>query len=605
MYSSRVAAALIAAGLVATACNPSANGPANEVAGAPRENRPAAEEPVVVDLPAAVTTEADHEDETSEDETGAEATDELDDEELDSEEEFDGEGDEEVEGGEDGGVFAEADQGDNEGSPKPTPIVKDTSQPRPQSYEPTRESLATWRTPDWFENEFLGIYVHWGPGSVPGFPFEDPGERVDSGIWYGGAMYDPTGPLGAYDFHVANYGDPEQFGYHDLIEQFRAENWDPAEWVRLCKNAGCGFIGIGAEHGDGYPMWDTEHAQFNAVNTGPRRDLLGDIFAAARAEGLKTIATVHEHPGSLFGWALENSSVSHLRDPQYADLYEADDEETYEAKMYELVREYQPDQLWIDNPLLQQDQQTWMQFVADYYTRAEGWGNGGALVGQKSTSAFLHEHTTFNIEGGEYPDGVWAWRGMSEPFPVRWQKDVPIGNYWQYAEGVGARPTNMLVDGIVDRVAKNGVTLLNLSPKADGTLPAEQVTALEELADWMAINKEALEGAKAAPFSPGGTDQWQANNGTIRFTEEDNHLYAIDLGNNWPPTGGFFDYEPSTPPTGPYRLPGVTPVAGSEITMLGSDQPLPWRIDGNDLVIEQLPQQLPGDHAWTFKIQVS
>lgn len=496
--------------------------------------------------------------------------------------------------------------GESEETPTPKPIAKDASGPRTQSFEPKRDSLAAWRTPDWFQDTFLGMYVHWNPGSVPGFAFLDPGERVDSGIWYGGEMYNPDSPSGVYDFHLANYGDPEQFGYHDLIELFRAENWNPADWVRLCKDAGCGFIGIGAEHGDGYPMWDTQHDSINAVTTGPRRDLLGDIFSAARAEGLKTFAAVHEHPGSLFGDALESAAPdSHLRDPRYADLYQADTPEVYEAKLYELVGEYRPDQLWIDNPILQSDEQAWMRFVADYYTQAESWGNGGALIAQKDTSAFLHEHTTFDIEGGEFPGGVWEWRGMSEPFPVRWQKDVPLGNYWQYAEGVGARPTNMLIDGIVDRVAKNGVTLLSLAPMADGTLPAEQVRALEELAGWMAINREALEAASAAPYSPGGVDVWQANDGRVRFTEKGAYLYAIDLGNTWPPTVGFSDYEKSTPPAAPYRLPGVTPAAGSQITMLGSDQPLSWHMDGDELVIEQLPDSLPGDFAWTFKIRVS
>jgi hypothetical protein len=99
-------------------------------------------------------------------------------------------------------------------------------------------------------------------------------------------------------------------------------------------------------------------------------------------------------------------------------------------------------------------------------------------------------------------------------------------------------------------------------------------------------------------------DIWQAKGGTVRFTEKGNYLYAIDLGNKWPTTRGFADYEDSTPPKAPYTLPGVRPVADSEIFMLGSEKSLPWHMDGKDLIIEELPDPLPCDHAWSFKIRV-
>jgi alpha-L-fucosidase len=191
---------------------------------------------------------------------------------------------------------------------------------------------------------------------------------------------------------------------------------------------------------------------------------------------------------------------------------------------------------------------------------------------------------------------------MTEPQEQRWQKDVPIGNYWAYAEGVGCRPVNMLVDGIVDRISKNGVTLLDVAPKADGTLPEAQINGLKELGKWMAINKEALYAAKPAHFIEGGIDKWKA--GTMRFLEKGDYLYAIDLGNNWPPEVGFADYEESISPSAPITISGVKPVKDSEIRMLGSNKSLRWRLEGDDLIIEQLPDPLPGDHAWSFKIKV-
>jgi len=118
----------------------------------------------------------------------------------------------------------------------------------------------------------------------------------------------------------------------------------------------------------------------------------------------------------------------------------------------------------------------------------------------------------------------------------------------------------------------------------------------------MAINREALYAAKPAPFVEGGVDSWAA--GTIRFTEKGDYLYAIELGNFWPTKKGFADYEESTLPSAPLTIPGAKPVAGSAVRLLGFDEDLPWHMEGDDLVIEQLPEKLPCDHAWSFKIRV-
>ena len=482
-------------------------------------------------------------------------------------------------------------------------------------YEPTFDSLSQWETPTWFQDAVLGVYVHWSPGSVPGYAFKDPGERVDSGIWYGGEIYrcyteagynaHPEDPLGVYEYHIKTYGDPETFGYPYLIEQFKAEKWDPDAWAELFEHAGCDYAGLAVEHGDGYPMYHSSYDSINSFTTGPKRDVTEELFAAVRKRDMMTVATIHEHPGSLFGNAWEFAPAdSHVRDPTYRDLFKADSPQRYTQKIYELMRKYQPDQLWIDNPILRNRESSWLKFVSDYYNEGEKWDRGGTLISQKALSEPLLRHTVLDIEGGEFPGGQWAWRGMKEPYPRRWQKDVPIGRYWAYAEGVGCRPVNMLVDGIVDRISKNGVTFLSLAPKGDGTFPEAQIRGMRELGDWMQHNKEALYAASPAPFRDGGVDVWQAKDGTVRFTEKGDYLYAIDLGNTWPTTRGFDDYEESRQPTAPYTLPGVTPVAGSEIQMLGSSKNLRWHQKGDDLVIEELPDPLPCKHAWTFKIQI-
>lgn len=472
-----------------------------------------------------------------------------------------------------------------------------------QKYKANWKSLSQWNVPSWFEDAVLGIYCHWGVYSVPGFAFDSGSERVDSGLWYGRFMYvsnnseEPN--YGVYDFHRKTYGDPCKFSYHDLVPMFKAEKWDPERWVNLYKEAGADFVGIAAEHGDGFVLWDSEFDEFNAMDKGPRRDIIGDLFKAARNHNLKTVATFHELPGEIFEAGKEYCPEGvGVNNPEYADLYERPPFTVQNNKLLEVVDKYQPDQLWFEDEYC--GPKNWKSFIAYYYNSAEEWGKE-VMITQKHGEAPL-SCSVLDIEGGIFPDGIWEWAGMTEPQKQRWQKDVPVGYYWAYAEGVGCRPVNMLVDGIVDRVSKNGVTLLDVAPKADGTLPEEQIRCLKELGRWMEINKEALYAARCAPFTEGGVDTWKA--GTIRFTEKERFLYAIDLGNEWPSSVGFADYQQSQTLTVPFKIPGVKPVTGSKIQMLGSSKALPWHLEGDDLVIEELPDPLPCDYAWSFKIQV-
>jgi len=470
-------------------------------------------------------------------------------------------------------------------------------------YEPNWTSLSQWEIPEWFDDAVLGIYMHWGVYSVPGFVFTDPSERIDSGLWYGAQMYNTNNVYGVYKYHLKTYGDPSKFGYKDFVPMFKAEKWDPDRWASLFKSIGTDFVGLAAEHGDGFCLWDTKYDKYNAANMGPKRDLMGELFQSARRHGMKTVATFHKGTGSIYdeyGRKYCPAGVD-VNNDDYKDLYGPTTAEELYNKLIEVVDKYQPDQMWFEAGAPDNyGKDNYKKFMAYYFNMAVK-RNRKAIVTQKSGSLPL-SCSVLDVEGGIFPGGKWEWAGMTEPQKQRWQKDVPIGNFWAYAKGVGCRPVNMLVDGIVDRISKNGVTLLDVAPKADGTLPEAQIAGLKKLGEWMKINREALYAAKPASFVKGGTDNWQA--GTIRFTQKSVFLYAIELGNIWPTKLGFADYRKSKRPKVPYKIPGVKPIQGSVIRMLGSSKSLPWHQEGSDLIIEELPDPLPCDYAWSFKIQV-
>ena len=503
-------------------------------------------------------------------------------------------------------------------------------------YEANWESLAQHKTPEWYKDAVFGIYWHWGPYSVPAF-----------GCWGGRNMYMPDGGnsedwghiedkyKNTYDYVSQVYGKPgTEFGYKDFIPMFKAEKWDPAKWAALFKESGADFAGPVAIHHDGFAMWDSEFAEYNSMDMGPKRDIAGEIMNAIRKEGLRTVASFHQYTNWYYfnpGRKLCPPGVD-VNNPEYVGLYgpireykgdwqeypfSEEFQQTWYNRVIEVIDKYQPDQLWFEIGFSDEGcigEKYVQSTLAHYYNTAAK--SGKEFVVTRKADDIPLSCSVLNLEA----------HSEDEAQPVVWQTDIALGtnHAWAYSPDAVSRPANVIIDEIVDRKSKNGVTLLSLAPLPDGTLPPTQVEVLKQMGQWMAVNKEALYAARCAPFNEGGIDHWKS--GTIRFTEKGDYVYAIELGNELyveykddeedPETGitgTYLDlddraitggYPNSKPPQAPYLIPGVKPVGGSKVTLLGSDESLPWRQQGDDVVIEKLPEPLPGDYAWSFKIKV-
>ena len=175
-------------------------------------------------------------------------------------------------------------------------------------FRPDWESLRHYQMPQWYKDAKFGIFIHWGVYSVPGAENE----------WYPRNMYQPK--EGAYAYHLKNFGPQDKAGYKDLIPKFRAEKWDPAAWAALFKEAGAQYVVPVAEHHDGFSMYDSGLSDWTAVKMGPRRDVIGDLAKAVRAEGLHFGLSSHraEHNFFFDGGRTIRSDVN---DPKYASLY--------------------------------------------------------------------------------------------------------------------------------------------------------------------------------------------------------------------------------------------------------------------------------------------
>ncbi|MHC4747925.1 MAG: alpha-L-fucosidase [Planctomycetota bacterium] len=470
-------------------------------------------------------------------------------------------------------------------------------------YEPTWESLMQHEaTPQWYRDAVLGFYFHWGPYSVPAFSC--------SGYW---TMYIKGSRT--YKLVKEKYGEPGvEFGYKDFVPMWKAPNYDPDEWAKLFKYAGADFAGPGAEHHDGFALWDTEFDEWNSVDMGPGIDIVGTLIEACRKQGLKTSVALHNWRTYITydtGRRLCPKGVD-VNNEKYTGLYGPIHEPTHQRpinnkypgadwpyshweerlnKWKELVDKYQFDLAWWEhmdsgNP----PDSLKRQMLAYYFNAAKRWGKEVVVTSKKlwanRRQDLPPQISPLNLEVGFLPN----------PRPQKWQTDIQLGRTWAYTPRVGCKDPDELIDIIVTNVSKNALTFFSVAPKADGSLPEEQVEGLKKLGDWMAINKPALYATIPAPFDRSGT--FRSEYGSIRFTRKKEYLYAIDLEK----------------PKVPYIIPNVIPLEGSKIFMLGSDKPLKWHLEeseddyddeyGENLVIEELPDPLPCDYAWSFKIQV-
>ncbi|MDZ8119063.1 alpha-L-fucosidase [Pontiella sp. NLcol2] len=367
-------------------------------------------------------------------------------------------------------------------------------------FEPTVISLSQHEAaPEWLQDGKLGIYFHWGVYSVAAYGNE----------WYPRSIhFEGSGPN---KFHREKYGELNEFGYHDLIPLFKAEHFDADEWAALFKASGACFAGPVAEHHDGFAMWDSAVTPWNAMDMGPKRDLVGEILTAVRKQDLKTITTFH-HARNLQrlnrSWKKEHAKGIHKgfkgtfypyhpelptgsADPKLRMLYGNMPEgqwleELWLPKLKEVIDAYHPDLIWFDSTLGKIPMNYRLEFAAYYLNAAEQWE--GAQVGIiRKLAAFPDSFSIRDHEKSREPDIL----------PDVWMTDDTLSTgSWSYTEDLQIKPLYKVVHALIDTVSKNGVVLLNISPKADGTIPQNQKDALLGLGAWLKQNGEAIYGTR-------------------------------------------------------------------------------------------------------------
>lgn len=517
-----------------------------------------------------------------------------------------------------------------------------TSQPIPRMapgpFKPTWDSLGQYQVPDWFRDAKFGIWAHWGPQCQP--------ERGD---WYARGMYQEGSDQ--YKYHLEKYGHPSKFGFKDVINEWKAENWNPEELVALYKKAGAKYFMAMANHHDNFDLYDSRYHRWNSTKLGPKKDLIGGWAKAAKEQDLPFGVTVH----ASHAWTWYEVAQRSDKSGPYAGV-------PYDGKLTKANGSgkwwngYDPQELYAQNHALSKD-----SLNDDSMGGRWDWVNGANVPDKAYCDNFLnrtidlidkygpelvyfddtalplwpisdaglkiaaHLYNTSIKKHGKLQAALFGkilneqqrkcmiWdieRGQSNKIePLPWQTDTCIGG-WHYDrrlyDNKRYKSAKTVIHTLADVVSKNGNLLLNVPVRGDGTIDSEERTVVEQVAEWMHINSEAIYSTRpwkvfgegpalesvaalsAQGFNEGKGKPFEARD--IRFTAKGKTLYAIMLG--WP-----------ADKTALVKTLAANGQVGnvSQVSLLGNDR-LNFQQTSEGLKV-QLPEQPPCKEAFVLKIE--
>ncbi|QNL48610.1 alpha-L-fucosidase [Olivibacter sp. SDN3] len=437
-----------------------------------------------------------------------------------------------------------------------------------QNYQANWQSIDQRVTPSWWSDAKFGIFIHWGPYSVPAYA---PIDEVD-GVYEKYAEHYENRLLTKNklftDYHRKIYGD--NFTYQDFAPLFRAENFDPTSWASLFKRAGAKYVVLTSKHHDGFCLWPSKYSpKWNSVDIGAHRDLAGELSTAVKKAGLEMgfYYSLLEWNHPLYTKETINNWVDEHMIPQ----------------MKELVTAYKPAIIFSDgewdypsDTLKSTSFLTWLYNespVKEKVVVNDRWG-------KETRSKHGDYYTT------EY-DLVHDKEGIGEQASHPWEESRGIGTsygYNRFETTAHYFSSKQLIDLLIDKVSNGGNLLLNVGPKADGMIPVIMQERLLAIGKWLDVNGDAIYGTQVWEDKPATMKEDQ-----IYYTKKGDALYVICTA---------WTDKPITVSTNSAKK--------VKVSLLGSSI---------DVKVEQLqdkltitppqihPGNMPCEHAWVYKVE--
>ena len=455
-------------------------------------------------------------------------------------------------------------------------------------YKPDWGSLAEAPVPKWFRDRRLGIFIHWGVYSVPAMGNE----------WYSRNMY--IQGTGEFEHHVATYGPHKDFGYQHFIPMLKAEKYDAQEWIDLFSAAGAGYVCPVAEHHDGFQMYHSDLSDWNASDMGPKRDVMAQLRDAADNKGMQFCCSTHraEH---WFFMSHGKEFDSDIKDPMVkGDFYwpamperdhfdkfsqpapDAEYLNDWLARTAEIIVNYRPKLLYFDWWIQHSAFKPYLKkLAAFYYNCGKQWGTDVMICYKHD--ALMFGTGIVDVERGSLADAK----------PYAWQTDTAVArNSWCHTHNQDYKSSNEIITTLVDVTSKGGNLLLNIGPKADGSIPDGDRKILTDLGNWMAVNGEAIHGThcwrhfaegptKAAEGQFQDKKEIQYTPEDYRFTTGHGAIYAICMRC---PEDGKFTVRSLASGTD-HNLPLFQGIIDT-VQILGHDGALSWQQDVDGLHLQ-------------------
>ncbi len=439
-------------------------------------------------------------------------------------------------------------------------------------YEPTIESLDKHPLPAWYDDAKLGIFIHWGLYSVPGWaPLQDPQHPLEGtgntpyAEWYYNSMRNPGSPTEKYN--KEHYG--ADHNYYDFAREFDegTKKWNPDAMAAIFRDAGAKYVVLTSKHHEGFTLWPSKVPNPNQQHIHAQRDIVGELTESVRKDGLK----MGLYYSGGFDWTFDRGPIIGGDDFDNVQPKTVAYGTYADAQLEELIERYHPSVLW--NDINWPKSGNALKDEADYYN---------AVPDGVIDDRFGIKH--FDFFSPEYAK-------LDKISEKKWEECRGIG----LSFGINRAETDAqtmspedVITLLVDIVSKNGNLLLDVGPDVDGTIPEIQQIRLRALGAWLKQNGDAIYGTRPWTRAEGTTGQVDAKGQPVgvRFTQKAGQLYVTLMAK---PVGSTV------------LLHNVTAAAGSPMTMLGADKPLQWTQQGADLAVT-LPAALPGSYAWVLRL---
>jgi len=467
-----------------------------------------------------------------------------------------------------------------------------------KSYNSIQESLDEHAAPEWFRDAKFGIYTHWTPTTIGN-------ELVPCG-WYPFYMYQKDSVLGhhldkqkdgpsvPYTKHVGKYGDPNVFGWKDVVKTFQPKHFNASEWAELFYEAGAKFAGPVAMHHDGFAMWNSDVTRWCAGKVSgfdPSQELEKEI----RKRGMKYMASFHH--GKTWEYFIPSYAFDGSN-PDYVDLYFEPHKvgdpmsprylKWWRDVLDEYVKKYDPDMVWFDMGESTVPRSTMYPFLSSYYN----YGikeNKEVATTCKNYAAYL-PGSIVDYEKGRVKDL------QEKP----WLTDDSMAPQWFNSSRKPEKDANDIIDELADIVSKNGCLLLNVGPNSDGVISDYEKGVLLQVGAWLKINGKAIyetrpwhtaaEGPTVLAKEGSFSGKLKYTSGDIRYTrsKDGKTVYGIVLDR----------------PDGDFLMKSVSANDKiQQVSLLGYEGNVKWEQTGEGLKVT-MPNDAAKAQAYAFKMTV-